>query len=186
MDLKKILAKHGVESAELLADLQAGIDNMDSIPKTRFNEVIKQRNEAKADLAEKESQLSSLEEKVKALRNERKELAEYKTKWETAESERLASIKEEWAEKSKIFEIDETDKRFDTVKSLRESFVFAQEGEELSKDQLLSNIKQMRLLEKANVFEVKEEHPDYDRGKGKGTNTQGSVKNPYVSMFKKK
>jgi len=188
MKLKEILAKHSVDSAELLSDLEAFVDGMDTIPKSRFNEVIKQRNEAKADLAEKESQVTDLSAKVNTLTEKEKELAAYKTKWEKTETERFENIKTKWENESKIFDIDETDKRFEKVNGVKDSFIFGTEEKPLTQPDIEKNLEKLNLLKKTGVFEVPSSGADFDKGKPKDKPkpTVRDEKNAYLSMFKKK
>ena len=176
MDLKALFAKHSVESAELLADIQASLDSSDMIPNSRFKQVIKERNELRADAAEKESNIETLKAEKEKLATEKNSLTEYKTKWEGEETKRTAKIKTDWENKKKIFAIDSTDKRFEKVSEIKDSFVFAAEGEELTPEQMKSNLEKMVFLEKAKVFGTSEEAPNYDRGKVKESDSHPEKK----------
>jgi len=187
MDLKALFAKHSVESAELLADIQSSLDSSDMIPNSRFKQVIKERNELRADMAEKDSNIETLKAEKELLATDINGLTKIKTMWESEETKRTAKIKTDWEDKSKIFDIENTDKRFDKVSEMKDSFVFAAEGEELTPEQMKANLEKMAFLEKAKVFDTSEEAPDYDKGKGKrDKDSRFKGKNPYVNMMKKK
>jgi len=187
MDLKALFAKHSVESAELLADIQSSLDSSDMIPNSRFKQVIKERNELRADMAEKDSNIETLKAEKELLATDINGLTKIKTMWEGEETKRTAKIKTDWEDKSKIFDIENTDKRFDKVSEMKDSFVFAAEGEELTPEQMKANVEKYTLLEKTGVFGVSKDSVDYDKGKViTEVKSRFKGKNPYVNMMKKK
>jgi hypothetical protein len=186
MKIKELLAKHGVENAELLSDIESAIDSSDMIPKSRFNSVIKERNTLRADVAEKDSVIETLKTEKETLKTQTEELTGFKTKWESQQEARNNEILSNWEEKAKIFAIDETDKRFETVNNLKESFVFAEEGKKLSPEQANSNLEKYNLLEKAGAL-VLDDGTNYDKGKGgKKKSERKDIQNPYNSMYTNK
>ena len=180
MKFAEILAKHGVENAELVKALKTALDNSGRLPEGRATEIITQRDNLIADLLEKNAEIEQLKSKIETNQTKFTEeingLTEYKTKWEGEETKRTAKIKTDWENKKKIFAIDSTDKRFEKVSEIKDSFVFAAEGEELTLEQMKSNLEKMVFLEKAKVFGTSEEAPNYDRGKVKKSDSHPEKK----------
>jgi len=115
--VSELLGKHAVENAELKAELEqllaaAEQNNTDMIPKSRFSEVIKQRNEANAKIAELESDLEQKHSKIETLENDYSEAGKWKEELESFKAKQSSEMRSNWLEKSKLLDVKETDKNF--------------------------------------------------------------------------
>ena len=169
MKLRDVLKKHEITDEKIVNDIEEYVsstladksDNM--IPKSRFDEVIKERNELRADLSEKDGEIGNLNAKIEKL----------------SESEKTISVLEEdnknlkkdlydwklglWKEKAVYFA---DDKFKDKAEKIKDDFVFPDEGKELTLEQIEQNLKQIKPYEKAEYFEQRK---SFDGTKPKGT-----------------
>ena len=169
MKLRDVLKKHEITDEKIVTAIEEYIsdtlaaksDNM--IPTPRFNEVIEQRNELRAELSELKGEYDILEKKLEKF----------------GESEKTISVLEEdnknlkkdlydwklglWKEKAVYFA---DDKFKDKAEKIKDDFVFPDEGKELTLEQIEQNLKQIKPYEKAEYFEQRK---SFDGTKPKGT-----------------
>ena len=129
--------------AEVVAKVKTAVDaelsKSDTVPKSRFSEVIKERNDATAKLAETEVEIEGLKTKLTEQQEQISQANTYKEKLEKYEQESFSKVKEAWSNKAKFFEVDEKSKDKDRIEKLKSKFSFAKEGEELTKEQISKN-----------------------------------------------
>ena len=155
--LANLLPEDSGEAKALLADAkreaQTIIDDLKSAngeSKARKEQI----RELKAELESKED-FTATESKLKAeIESLRKVKAEYDA-FRQAEDEKIVNM---WLEKSKVFDVDKTDKRFDKLQSLRPKFTFAEGDAKLGVDQAKANLEKLELLETTGVFEIPKDH----------------------------
>jgi len=155
--LDRIKAKLGADDTEaraLLADAEREVnDILDS--KQSADKESKQRKEKIRDL---ESQLDAKTAEIEKLSSQdnkaeldrlRKVEAEYQTKLKT-EDDALATA---WADKAKVFELPETDKRHGKINALKGKFQFGTEDAPLAIDAIKSNLEKFELLRETGIFD---------------------------------
>jgi chromosome segregation ATPase len=155
--LDRIKAKLGADDTEaraLLADAEREVnDILDS--KQSADKESKQRKEKIRDL---ESQLDAKTAEIEKLSSQdnkaeldrlRKVEAEYQTKLKT-EDDALATA---WADKAKVFELPETDKRHSKINALKGKFQFGTEDSPLAIDAIKSNMEKFELLRETGIFD---------------------------------
>lgn len=155
--LDKIKASLGADaSAEthaLIADaIREASDMTDSLSsankesagrKNRIRELESELENAKAEIGKASSP---------ELKNELNRLKEIETKYTgllNAETEKLKST---WQEKAKTLTVDKTSKLYEKVQKVLPQFTLAQEGQELTVEQIKDNLKTYTLLEATGFF----------------------------------
>lgn len=150
--VKELFAKHGVEGAELMAEIQslltiAESKKSDSIPYSRFKEKVDEVNQLKADKAELESQLTSdktefeskfgkLETKFNTQKTEITDLKGIKGKYESyVETENKLHL-DKWNINKKIFAIEKEDTKYPAIQKIITKFNL---NEELTAEQVKAN-----------------------------------------------
>ncbi|RKZ98978.1 MAG: hypothetical protein DRQ46_00445 [Gammaproteobacteria bacterium] len=156
MDFKAILAKHGIENEAVIADLQTAIDTSNMIPKSRFNEVISQRNDLQATNTELENNLA------KATAN----LGDIKVKLTSAKSESANAQEElkvyvdkrnelmlaDWNKKSAVFDVKKGDANFEKFEKIKQKFKFADKDTPLTPEQVDNNLSHYRTYDEIGYF----------------------------------
>ena len=151
--LANLLPEDSGEAKALLADAkreaQTIIDDLKSAngeSKARKEQI----RELKAELESKED-FSATESKLKAeIESLRKVKAEFDA-FRKAEDEKIVNM---WLEKSKVFDVDKTDKRFDKLQSLRPKFAFAEGDNQVSVEQAKANLEKLELLELSGALVI--------------------------------
>ena len=151
--LANLLPEDSGEAKALLADAkreaQTIIDDLKSAngeSKSRKEQI----RELKAELESKED-FSATESKLKAeIESLRKVKAEFDA-FRKAEDEKIVNM---WLEKSKVFDVDKTDKRFDKLQSLRPKFAFAEGDNQVSVEQAKANLEKLELLELSGALVI--------------------------------
>jgi len=166
MGLKELLAKHGVENATLESEISALItaaeQNNTGIPKSRFDAVIAERNELRADKAELESKIAELTGNIETLKTDNQTLRAIEKEYNDVKASRQKAELEKWNKRKEILNISEADPNFDKIQKVIGKFIME---DDLTPEQVRSN---------NNLFETYEEI-DYF---GKDTNTHPDGKKP--------
>jgi len=161
MTIKELLTTCGyvagdnVNEGKLETELAKMFDSGDTIPKSRFQEVLTQRNEATAKVVELETEktandtkLAEATTKLEASKNLQTELDTFKT----AETSKLKAEHE--SKIAELFTLKEDDKRFEKFAKVKGDFIFNAEGN-YSTEELKSNLKTFGFLEKTGYLTAK-------------------------------
>ena len=171
--VSKLFADAGVDNAELITGVEqllttAESQKSDGIPKGRFNEVIAERNNLKADVAELEAKITGLEtklndskEKIKAAKAVQDELDEFKNK-------AFNENKGNWLEKSKVFYVGEDDKNFAKIEKIKGDFIFKDKPEEYTEQDIAHNLSMLKPYEKIGYFGGTYTPPDIEDDRSQG------------------
>jgi predicted nucleic acid-binding Zn-ribbon protein len=162
--IQELATKHGVEGAEFIAEAQALLTTAESkqtdgIPVARFNTVIAERNELRADKAELESKITAFETTKTELETKVTELEAVKTKFDNYQTTIDKTTKDEWSKVAKVFEVDESDANFERISKLKANYKF---GEDLEMADIRENLKTYKLQESAGGFKDIEVNVDDD------------------------
>ena len=139
--LKELFAKHGVDNAELLAEVEGQLTaaeskQTDGIPYKRFKEKVEEVNNLKADLAEKEIKIEKLESKSKTVAEEVNRLKGIEAKHQKVVEATQKKQADLWESRKKVFEVAESDPTFEKVQKIIGKFKI---GDELTPDQIEVN-----------------------------------------------
>ena len=177
MNLVELLKKHGIEDNIVISEVEGYVnsklaENSDSIPKSRFDEVIKQRNELRADLSEREAKIENLNKKIETFDNSdlKAQLETFKTENETLKQNVYETKKAQWEKVSGFFNDDNTK---DKAEKIKKFFQFPEGEQDLTLDQIDNNLKEYERFEAAGVFNVEQAQQSFDstRAKSERPNT---------------
>ena len=166
MTLQEIFAKYSIDDEGLQADMEQLLNdtmaerNESQIPKSRFDEVIAQRNEVREQLQQVQTELEGYSRKlseyeqldIPAMQEEKERLAQ-----------QVADIqRKQWEKYEKFFEIPEDDPRYERMLRIREDFRLGSETEPLSAEDIRHNLEAIKPYIKAGYF-TKDETYDNTR-----------------------
>jgi len=171
MDVKSILAKHGVENAELQAELDELVRITESKnPENwkRFKKSLTEVEELKADNAELQVENEHLKGKLDQLTESNKELSGFKTRLAEYESKEAEKIKQKHDKVLEVITKGKDDPLYDKVSKIANQFTIPTEDEELSKDKMLENIRIFDVLDSTGYFETEDIHDKGSKAGGGG------------------
>lgn len=184
--VKQLFADAGVENAELVASVEQLVESAETqntgIPKDRFNQVIKERNEARADLAEKEAELTELQNKLETATDKVTELDKVKNDYESLKHEQFKKERDRWIEKAKVFDVEKDDKLFDRIEKIRGDFHFHDKVEEYTPEEIAHNLQMAKPYEKIGYFQNDYTPPDTSDKKSKGEEPDKKIKSPFAGF----
>jgi len=158
MKLRDVLKKHEITDEKIVNDIEEYVsstlaeksDNM--IPTPRFNEVIEQRNELRAELSELKGEYDILEKKLEKFGESEKTISVLEDENKNLKKSVLEIRTNQWNERSKYF----TDEKYkEKADKIREDFIFPEKDKELTLEQVENNLKQFKPYEKAEYFEAR-------------------------------
>lgn len=187
MAVKELLAKHGVDNAELMTAIEgllatAESKNTDGIPQSRFNQVVKERNDLRADLAEKQSEIDQLKAKVDGDAKEITRLKSVETKFNDFKTAEETKVLNAWSEKAKVFSVPDSDPTFEKVEKIRGKFKFPGKDETLTAEQAQHNLEIFNVIEETGYFGKINPLPDETPAHGSPTFKKG--KDPLDALDK--
>lgn len=157
--LDKIKAQLGADAPaeinSLIADAIREADDMtDGLAAAN-----KESKGRKEKIRELESELESAKDQLSKNdpaqhSQELKRLQEVEGKYNEFLKSQEAELRSKWTEASKIFSIDQTDKRHSVVTSVKSRFKFAPDGSELAIDDVKANLSAYELLQAAKAFDL--------------------------------
>jgi len=160
--LKELLAKHGVENANLEAEVNvlltsAGSQNA-GIPKDRFDTVIGERNQLRADVSERDATIAEINATIETQKADIDRLSgievEYKT-FKDAENKREL---DKWIERKKVLMVDDSNPDYEKVQKVLHKFNVS---EELTPEQIKSNNTLFETYEEVDYFaKTDNKYPD--------------------------
>jgi len=170
--VSELLAKHGVENAEVKAELEQLLatvesDKTNGIPESRFKEVIKERNEARARIVEMESELEQSQSKLEKLETDYSEAGKWKQELDAFKEKQFNESRTLWIEKSKLFKVEETDKMFSKIDKIKADFVIKENPEDYTNEEIAQNINALKPYEKIGYFAVDNKDPGFDDSRSK-------------------
>jgi len=174
--IQEVLAKHGVENAELIAELETVIQTAESkntgdgIPYSRFKEKVSQYNNAVADNAELKTQLEQLNEKLNQSATQIGELSKYKTEFENVQKQKFEKNLEKWNSSKEIFNVAEGDKIFEKVAKVKHRFNLA---DDLTPDQIQSNLAMLDTYNEVGYFNMESKPTGYTDAKPNSEKLKG-------------
>ena len=181
--ISELLAKHGVESAGLKADMEQLLTTVksESIAPSRLGEVVAQRNELRADAEEKNAEITQLNSKLESKDTEIEKLGKIKEEFNTMKTAKETELKEWWnGYKEEHFELKEGDKGYDKMKTAMKDFVVK---DEITSDEIALNKKQASLYTKFKAWELEDDSTEFNNEKPSGGNMKKDEgKNPFSKM----
>ena len=141
-EVKALLADAKREADDIL-DSKSAVDRESKSRKEKIREL-----EAQLETAKTEASKAQSPEALAEL----KRLKEIETKHNAMLADSDAKLKATWAEKSKILTQDKTSKLYDKVEKVKARFITAQEGTELTSDDIRKNLDTFELLESTAYF----------------------------------
>ena len=154
--LQAIASKLTEEQSELKAQIAGAIREVDTVlddlkaanaesktRKEKIREMQAELDSTKADLDKANGQDHKAElERLKAI----------ETKYNAQQAEAETKLKNQWAEKAKVFSGDKTSKLFEKAEKVKSRFILPTEGSELTIDQINKNLEAFTLLEETGYF----------------------------------
>ena len=191
--LKDLLAKirEGLpEDSELRSHVSSAMREADNIienlksanseskdRKLKLREIVSENDELKQTVTERDTNITTLTE-------ENKNLNTFKNEYDLFKAKETSGIREKWSGITKKFKLPETDPLHEKYLKIKDEFIFAEEGKELSVEDLKTNIKKHSLLEKAGLFGAEnqsQESYNNDNPKGGGNNSS-EYYNPFINV----
>lgn len=163
--VKELFAKHGVENADLLADVEQVVDSSGGIPQSRFKEVIDERNSLRAEKVELEAQIGQLNAKIEGSGTELERLKAIESEHNAYLETQHKQIIQKWTDTAKVFDVAETDPNFDKFNKIKPDFSF---GDDVTPEQAQQNLKTYEIYQKAGFFGSTENPPKDDPPPRKG------------------
>ena len=175
--LKELLTKHGVENATLESEINVLITSAGSqnsgIPKDRFDKVIGERNQLRADVSELEATIAEMKGSVETTNSELTRLKGIETEYTTLKEAGNKAELEKWNKRKKILEVDETSPDWDKVQKVLHKFNI---GDDLTPDQVRANNNLFETYEEVDYFA--KDDKEYPDGKKPGKTKQPKT-NPF-------
>lgn len=168
-EIKAMLSEAGITVDDTqIAKVEEKIGK--TVPYSRFKEKVDDYNSLKVDYDKAVETSKTYTEQIESLSTEKtklqasiNELSAYKSKYselEKIEQERAkqenTKLMETYEAKMKLFEVKESDSRYNKLTGAKAKLITPNEGETLSIDQIKSNMEKIELLESAGIFEQQE------------------------------
>ena len=154
--LQAIASKLTEEQSELKAQIAGAIREVDTVLddlKAANSESRSRKEKIREMQAEIDSTKADLE---KASGNDYKaeieRLKKIEAQYQAIQTETETKIKNQWAEKAKIFAGDKSSKLFEKAEKVKSRFILPTEGSELTIDQINKNLEAFSLLEETGYF----------------------------------
>ncbi len=138
----------------------------ESIPYDRFKQVIAERNNLQADLANLEAQIDSWKAKYEKSTKSIEELNVFKTELEEIKKNQFEKNLSEWKVKQKIFEVEEGDPNYEKVQKIKHRFKF---GEDLQPSEVAQNMEIIKTYDEIDYFQSTKESTGFNSKKPQGT-----------------
>lgn len=177
-----LFTTHGVENAELIAGIEqllttAESKNTDGIPKGRFNEVVKERNELRADIEELNAKISGYETKLEASKEKLESAKAVQNELDEFKHAAFKEKRELWVEKAKLFNVAEDDKKYPDVIKIKDDFVFCDNIDDYKESDIVQNLNMLKPYEKIGYFGDSYVPPDIDDKRSQGGSNE-TIKDP--------
>jgi len=165
MTIEEILRKHGVAEEKLTeakADFQTAVEAEHRGLLDRVRTLSSKNNKFEADLTERDAKIVTLGETIEAQKVSISKTTELETQLNVFKTAKTTELKSKWIESAKFFDVPDTHKDYARRNAIKAMFNFAEEGKELTPEQLTSNMSQYELLQKAGSIEFKPEDANYN------------------------
>ena len=145
MSIKELLAKHGVDNAELQVDLESLLSTAESkktdgIPYARFKEKVEEVRNLQADKAELENKVTGLEKEIETNKTEVDRLKGIETEFNTYQEKQFETAKSEFEKIVEQLSVKETDPKHEQYKKVLGKFKLGTKEEPLTKEQIERNL----------------------------------------------
>jgi len=186
--VKDLFTTAGVENPELMASIEQLVKTAESgntgIPVSRFNEVIGERNELRANNAELEATIAENGVKIEGLETKVTESETYKTELTEFKHKAFKEKREHWIDKAKIFAVDEDDKLYENIQAIKDDFVFHDNIDDYTEQDIAQNISMLKPYEKIGYFgKPTNTEDDLDDSRGRGDDNKGKDKSAFETFL---
>jgi len=175
--IKELFAKYGVENTALESEVSVLISTAGSkntgISKDRFDEVIGQRNDLRADVSELEATKVRLESTVTTQKEEIDKLKGIETKFNTFKEAENKRELDKWNDRKKVLAVDDSHSDYDKIQKIIRKFDMA---DEITPEQIKANNNLFETYEEIDYF-TKDEN-NYPPG-----TKPGGTKSPKLNPF---
>lgn len=120
-----------------------------TIPYPRFKEVIAERNDLQAEVAEREATIDNLKKSQSDFKEKIADLNESKAELDEWKQERHEKNLAQWEQKRKVFDVEEGDPNYEKVEKIKHRF---KTGEDLSPSEVAQNLEILKTYEEINYF----------------------------------
>jgi len=131
----------------------------------RFKEVIREKNDLQAEIAQKEVEIENLKKKYETSTATIAELNKSKAELETIKKTQYEKNLSEWQSKQKVFEVAEGDPNYEKVQKIKHHFKF---GEELSPSEVAQNIEILKTYDEIDYFQSDKNPAGFNSKKPQG------------------
>jgi len=136
-----------------------------SIPYNRFKEVIGEKNNLQAELAQKEVELDDWRKKYEKSTATIEELNKHKAELETIKKRQYEKNMTEWKSKEKLFEVEEGDPNYDKVQKIKHRFKL---GEDLQPNDVAQNLEILKTYDEIDYFQPDKNSAGFNSKKPQG------------------
>ena len=163
MTVKELFANAGVENAGLVTEIESLLSIAESkntgIPKSRFNEKVRECNELKADKVELENKVAELEGNIEKNNTEIERLKGVEVKFNEHRQKEDEKELAKWKEREKILTVTDADPTYDAMQRIINKFAIG----EVTPEQARANNNLFDVYDDAQYF--KTEDKNYPNGK---------------------
>lgn len=160
------MSENETRENEELEQQTAGSEKPDrTIPYARFKQVISEKNNLQAEIAQKEVELEEWKKKYDTSAATIEELNKHKAELESIKKRQYEKNLSEWKSKENLFNVEEGDPNYEKVQKIKHRFKL---GEELQPSEVAQNLEVLKTYEEINYFEHSNDPAGFNSKKPKG------------------
>lgn len=187
MTVKELFTKHGIDNAELQAEVEvllttAESKKTDGIPLGRFNVKVKECNDLRADKVELEQTITDQKTNIETLETNNKELKKVQKEFDIYKKGEATKFAEKWNGRKAVFDIEDTDPEYEKVNKIKHKFHFAEEDKELTAEQVIANNTLYDTYDEIGYF--KKDKSDLEDGKSAKGEPKDKFEDPLDQLDK--
>jgi len=134
----------------------------------RFKEVIREKNDLQAELAQKEAEVEQWKKKVEDSTAVIINLNKYKDELESIKKRQYEKNMSEWKQKENLFSVEEGDPNYEKVQKIKHRFKL---GEELQPSEVAQNLEILKTYDEIDYFQPDKNSPGFNYKKPQGSPT---------------
>lgn len=150
-----------------------------TIPYPRFKEVISERNNLQAEIAEREATIDNLKQSQSEFKEQIADLNKFKKELDVWKKQRHEKNVAEWDLKRKVFDVEEGDPNFEKIEKIKHRF---KTGDELSPSDVAQNIEVFKTYEEINYFAQDDTKSGFSTKKPDGKPAKNTELGGYSSL----
>jgi hypothetical protein len=181
MKIKDLLTKIGIteeaEQSKAIEHIESYVKSQTKDTETnmqqRINALTKEKHELKATISDLTAKVEVAETQQIDLTKQITELSDYKSKYESFQSERTKTLRAKQEQILKRLDIPETDKLFERAKKVKDKLIIKDKLEDYTADEIKKNVEIFDIYVDAGFFEaVTDQDTELPPTGDKGTTTK--------------